>query len=380
MTQIFFFGTLRDPSLLEIVLGREVDPSDIADASAPDHLACMLKNEAYPHLVRQSGRSAPGIVVSSLGEDDLRRLDYFEETEYGLQPIEVVISGAATQVQHFAATGKAVETDTAWDFEAWQRDERIVAHEAAAELMAHIDIVPTDQIERIWHGILIRARMRARARADTPVTGTLRAARSPQDVVSEHVGRPYTAYFALEQHRLRHRKFDGTMSEPVERTVLTSGDAVTVVPYDPVTDRVMLIEQFRAPMFARGDDCPWGIEAIAGRIDQETDAELCARREAEEEGGVTLAQIEIVARYYSTPGIAAEHITSYIGYAPLDGEGGVYGVAHENEDIRAFTCSLEQALAAVSSGEINNAPAILTLMWLRQNRVRLQREWLPPLA
>ena len=88
-----------------------------------------------------------------------------------------------------------------------------------------------------------------------------------------------------------------------------------------------------------------------------------------------LGRVEVIARYYTSPGIAAEHITSFVGQTRLDGEGGVYGVADEHEDIRAFTCTLDEAAAAVASGEINNAPAVLTVLWLQQNRGRLQREW-----
>lgn len=375
MTDLFFFGSLRDAQLLERVLGRAVDPACIVAATAPGRLACALEEQAYPYLAEMPGSWAEGVVVTGLNADDMDRLEYYEEAEYGLAPLDVECGGQMRRVQYFHSTPKVTPRTQPWDFAAWQRDEKAVAIEAAIELMAHKDVVPVEQMDTIWPGIMIRARMRARARAETPVTGTLRADRAPGDVVSERVGRPYTAYFALEQHRLRHRRFDGTMSEPVERTVLTSGDAVTIVPFDPATGQVMLIEQFRAPMFARGDACPWGIEAIAGRIDQENDAEACARREAEEEGGIALGAVEAVAQYYSTPGIASEHITSFVGHAKLAGEGGVFGVAHEHEDIRAFTCSLDQALAGVASGEINNAPAILSLLWLGQNRERLAAAW-----
>ena len=375
MTSIFFFGSLRDAALLEIVLGRPVAPADIRAAEAPGHVAREMIGEAYPYLAAAPGHSASGVVVSDLSAEDLRRLEYFEEAEYGLAPITVRADGRDFEVQHFHSTDKVATTDREWDFATWQRHERAVALEAAAELMAHIDIVPMEEMDRIWHGIMIRARMRARAKAERPVAGRLRARRTAGDVISERVERPYTAYLALEQHRLRHRRFDGTMSESMERTVMTSGDAVTVVPFDPDGDRVMLIEQFRAPMFARGDACPWGIEAIAGRIDQETDDAACARREAMEEGGVELGALEVVARYYTTPGIAAEHITSFVGHARLDGEGGVYGVENEHEDIRAFTCTLDDAMAGVVSGEINNAPAIMTILWLQQHGDRLRREW-----
>ena len=375
MTDVFFFGSLRDHDLLQVVLGRRLEQEAIVPASLPDRAACALQDEAYPYLADLPGHNAEGIVVDGLSEHDMRRLEYYEEAEYGLSPVTVRCAGGLRQVMYFRSTEKILPTADLWDFHRWRREEKPVAIEAAHELMAHFGIVPIEDSDAIWPGIMIRARMRVRARAEHPATGLLRPGRGPGDVISERIERPYTGYFALEQHRLRHRRFDDTMSPPIERTVLMSGDAVTVVPFDPGTGCVMLIEQFRAPMFARGDSVPWGIEAIAGRIDQETDAEICARREAIEEGGVTLGHVELIARYYSTPGIAAEHITSFVGQAKLDGEGGHFGVAHEHEDIRAFTCSLDQALAGVALGEINNAQAILSLLWLQLNRDRLTRAW-----
>ncbi|MEM7189301.1 MAG: NUDIX domain-containing protein, partial [Pseudomonadota bacterium] len=243
------------------------------------------------------------------------------------------------------------------------------------ELMAHADIIPVEESDRIWHGIKIRALMRVRAATEEPVAGTLRATRGPDDVVSEEINRPYTEYFAIEEHRLRHRLFNGEMSAPMQRTAMTSGDAVTVLPYDPKLDRVMLIEQFRAPMYARGDKCPWGVEVIAGRMDKELSAEACARREALEEGGIELGQLEQIAAYYASPGIAAEHLTAFVGHADLSGKGGVFGLDVENEDIRAFTCSIDEALAGLTSGEITIGPAIISIQWLALNRDRLRTEW-----
>jgi len=375
MTPFFFFGTLRDPALLEIVLGRDVAPGDIAPAQAPGHAVRALADHAYPGLVPDPASIADGNLVRNLDMADIERLAYFEEAEYSPAPITVLTGGTTVDARFFRAAERFRLTGEPWGFAAWAREERAVAHEAARELMAHIGIVPREQNTTLWHGIMIRARMRVRARGETPVTGALRPPRGTGDVISEAIERPYTRYFAIEEHRLRHRQFDGTLSEPVERTVLMSGDAVTIVPYDPAADTVMLIEQFRAPMFARGDACPWGIEAIAGRVDKELDAEACARREAIEEGGIELGEVETIACYYSTPGIAAEHITSFVGHARLAGQGGVYGIADENEDIRAFIVGLDEALAAAASGEINNAPAILTLFWLRQNRARLRAVW-----
>ena len=64
---------------------------------------------------------------------------------------------------------------------------------------------------------------------------------------------------------------------------IVSGDAVTVLPYDPKRDLVLVVEQIRAGPFARGDRQSWQIEAIAGRVDPFETPEQAARREAVEE-------------------------------------------------------------------------------------------------
>ena len=377
MTALFFFGTLRDRGLLEIVLGRPVAPDELRPARAPGFAVRRLEGQDYPHLVEEAGAVAEGALFVAR-PDELDRLDYFEEAEYGLTPVRVETEDGPVEAQYYRSTGKVPAGDGVWDYAAWRRDARAVAIEAARELMAHYGIVPVEDMDRIWPGIMIRARMRARARAETPAAGRLRRRHGPGDVQSLGIERPYTGFFALEEHRLRYRHFDGGWSDEVSRTIVSVGDAVTVVPYDAHRDRVLLIEQFRAAMFARGDRCPWGVEAVAGRIDAEMDAETAARREAREEAGVVLGRVETVASYYATPGYAAERITSLVGEADLGGAGGLFGMAHEHEDIRAFTVPLDEALAGVARGEIDNAPAILSLLWLARNRERLRAAWGEP--
>lgn len=377
MTSLFFFGTLRDHDLLEVVLDRQVAPGEVTAARADGFAARSLAGESYPYLARVQGEAATGVVFRPASVTDMSRLEYFEDIEYGLSRISVQTAGGPVEAIHFEAEPRMQHRtqDAAWDFTAWQRDEKDVAIEAAREHMSYLGKLPMGEVDALWTGIKIRAIMRARAKVAVPVTGTLRSPRGPADVEILQADRPYAQFFAVEEHRLRHRRFDGDWSPEMTRSSVVTGDAVTVLPYDAATDQVLMIEQFRAPMLARGDACPWGIEAVAGRLDQERDPEACARREAEEEAGLTLRRVEQIAAYYSSPGFAAEHITSYVGEADLSAAGGLHGAAHENEDIRAFAVSLDEALDAVASGEIDNAPLILSLLWLSRNRERLRAEW-----
>jgi nudix-type nucleoside diphosphatase (YffH/AdpP family) len=183
----------------------------------------------------------------------------------------------------------------------------------------------------------------------------------------------HAGFFAVNLHHLRHRRFDGRFSDPLTREVFVVGDAVTVLPYDPVRDRVLLIEQFRMGPFGRGDPLPWQLEAIAGRIDPGETPEAAARREAVEEAGLVLGALEKVAEYYPTPGAVAEYLYSYVALCDLpDGVAGVFGAEDEGEDIMGHLVSFDRLVEVMAAGEIGNAPLLLTVLWLQRERARLR--------
>jgi nudix-type nucleoside diphosphatase (YffH/AdpP family) len=136
---------------------------------------------------------------------------------------------------------------------------------------------------------------------------------------------------------------------------------------------VLLIEQFRAGPMARGDAGAWHLEAMAGRIDAGETPEQAGRREAVEEAGLALGDLLEVASYYPSPGAKAEYLYSYVGLVDLpDGAAGIFGEAEEAEDIRGHLISFDHMMDLVSSGEIANAPLILTALWLQRERARLR--------
>jgi nudix-type nucleoside diphosphatase (YffH/AdpP family) len=138
------------------------------------------------------------------------------------------------------------------------------------------------------------------------------------------------------------------------------GDAIAVLPWDRAHDRVLLIRQFRWPVFE------WGhhqllIEAIAGKLDGDT-PEVCARREAMEEAGVTLGALTLVSHCFPSPGAVKERMSvflaDYDSSQPRE-KGG--GIGDEGEDIEAFDVTLDEGLAMIASGEIIDAKTILLL-------------------
>jgi ADP-ribose pyrophosphatase len=187
---------------------------------------------------------------------------------------------------------------------------------------------------------------------------------------------PYSGFFSLDLYRLRHKKFDGDWTREISREVLERGHAAAVLPYDPKRDLVVLIEQFRVGALAAGME-PWTIEIVAGIIDQGETPEEVARREAGEEADLAVEELVPIGRFLTSAGGSSETHQLYCGRIDSEGAGGIHGLQNEEEDIRVFACSLNEALGRIECGEITNFTAAVALQWLALNKERLQREWTP---
>ncbi|MGI9420693.1 MAG: NUDIX domain-containing protein [Geminicoccaceae bacterium] len=183
--------------------------------------------------------------------------------------------------------------------------------------------------------------------------------------------RAYDGYFKIIRYRLVHSLFAGGDSAELSREIFERGRAVAVLPYDPLRDQVVLVEQFR-PGALGVDPDPWLIETIAGIVEPGEDLEDVARREAKEEAGLELADLERVTRYFASPGGSTETVDLFFARVDTAEIGGVFGLADEGEDIKVHVVEFERALAWLDEGRIKVATTIIALQWLRLNRDRLR--------
>ncbi len=371
MTDMFFYGTLCDRALLDSVVGH--GHADCAEAELADHKVFWVEGENFPILVPAPGQTAKGIFCRGLSPSEVARLHYYEAGfDYVTKQLSVHLNGAEHMAEVYFPIPGAWTPGLDWDLSVWQRKYGPALRKVATQIMADFYQGAVPVSPNCQHVLGQRAQAQVSAATDpTPaLPGT------PHGTTVENVEKatPYDAFFAVEKHSLKVPRFDGHPSQQVERAVFISGDAVSVLPYDPRTDRVLMVEQFRTAPLARGDANPWLLEPVAGGVDEGESFAEAAHREIVEETGRNAEQLLEIGRYYSSPGTLMEFMVSYVGLADLP-EPGTWlgGLASENEDIRSHVISYDTLLDWQSAGYLRNGPLLLSVGWLALNRDRLRQ-------
>ena len=184
----------------------------------------------------------------------------------------------------------------------------------------------------------------------------------------------YSGFFSMDLYRFRHRLFNGEMSGEIKREIFERGHAAVLLPYDPVRDEVVLVEQIRIAAYDVSES-PWLLEMVAGMIEEGETVEDVARREALEEAGLVVGRTKPVLSYLASPGGTSERLSIMVGEVDATTAEGIHGLADENEDIRVHVVSRELAYQWVEEGKIDNAASVIALQWLQLHYQTLRHEW-----
>lgn len=197
---------------------------------------------------------------------------------------------------------------------------------------------------------------------------------SAEDVEVLEKALVYQGFFRMYRYKLKHRLIKGGWSAALTRECFDRGPAVAVLLYDPYKDAVVLVEQFRiGPL--EGPEGPWQLELVAGIVEPGEKPEDVIHREAIEEAGSDVLDIEYICEYYPSPGGSNEKLFLYCGGIDSTGLGGVHGLEEEGEDIWVQVFPREEAWHILQENYINNAATIIALQWLQMNYQRLQEKW-----
>ncbi|PHP92070.1 GDP-mannose pyrophosphatase NudK [Pantoea agglomerans] len=144
-----------------------------------------------------------------------------------------------------------------------------------------------------------------------------------------------------------------------KREVYDRGNGATILLYNREKNSVVLTRQFRIATYVNGNDGGMLIEACAGLLDDDS-PEDCIRKEAIEETGYAVGEVEKLYACYMSPGGVTEliHFFAAVYNESLrDNAGG--GV--EDESIDVLELPFPDALAMVADGRIRDGKTVMLL-------------------
>ncbi len=150
--------------------------------------------------------------------------------------------------------------------------------------------------------------------------------------------------------------FEAPGGERFERDFVHHPGAVVMVPVDDRTNEVIFVRQYRAPLGMELLEVPAGKRDVAGEP-----PEVTAARELVEETGMEAGRLELMGRFFNSPGFSDEQSLCYLATdlrAVPDARHGV-----EEQYMTVERHSLPTALELIRSGEITDAKTIVGLYW-----------------
>ncbi len=156
MHNLFFFGTLVDRELLNIVLGNDGAHLEMQDAKLQGFRAERALDEDFPILIQDPDGFLPGLYCAGLTDGDLARIGYYEDVDYTLQPVQVrlvendrmLVSQAYMAQSHMQSSGKP------WHLSDWSEEERHRFRLLAAAHLANFGSLTYEEADRIWPDIV----------------------------------------------------------------------------------------------------------------------------------------------------------------------------------------------------------------------------------
>lgn len=188
-----------------------------------------------------------------------------------------------------------------------------------------------------------------------------------RDKVDAELGKcelKYDGFIKLSTCELSFTRSDGERVT-LSREIHDHGEAICVLPVDRERRVAMLVRQLRAGAVYNGETDPMILEVAAGLIDPGEEPETAVMREAAEELGFRLSELQQVAAYYVSPGTLTERIHAYLASYSLNdriGEGG--GLEDEGEDIIVEEIALDELGEAVLQGSLRDAKTIMLIQHL----------------
>ena len=161
-------------------------------------------------------------------------------------------------------------------------------------------------------------------------------------------------------------RFEGPDGTEFERDIVHHPGAVVVVPLTAV-DTVLMVRQFRAAVGADLLEIPAGKRDVQGEP-----TELTAARELAEEVGRQAGRLDLLARFYNSPGFSDELSWLYLARDLTEVPESRQGAEEEHMTVEEVPLANVQAM--ITAGQIVDAKSIIGLTLTRSVRDGESRE------
>ena len=176
----------------------------------------------------------------------------------------------------------------------------------------------------------------------------------------------YDGFFKMNEVTLKYRKYDGNWSNNIKRELFGGAQVAAVLPYDPVSKEIILIQQFRPGTISKDID-HYLDEIVAGIIDEGESPEIAAKRECLEETGCEVKRLIPIQGYFPAPGSSESFYHLFLGEVKSFKGSKIQGLENENEDIFVKCFKINEVRKKMEDGKILNGLTLIALQWFFLN-------------
>ncbi len=149
-TRYFFFGTLMDRDVLELVLARPVSDDRFEPATLDGYRRVRVWKDSFPMLIADPQSAVDGIVYQTRNADEDARILFFEDFDYGLLPCRPRTADGEVDAMFCGIDTSVAPSDEVWTLEAWARRHKAGFLRLSEIYMNCFGRMTTEEAEPIW--------------------------------------------------------------------------------------------------------------------------------------------------------------------------------------------------------------------------------------